>query len=139
MITDNIKAKAIAQLKLGYPYRDVANQFELPEMLVKDWFNSLDEKDLTSLAANTYALGAICSGGITKNNVDILKDKIEKVAIKIIDQVEIYTPYPDIVQAKALNLLADTCSKLYTSIISKTTTALPENRTMSLLEQLGKE
>lgn len=139
MITDSLKAKAIAQLKLGYPYRDVANQFELPEALVKSWFNSLDVNDLTSLAANIHAIGVVSDSKVTPGNVDVLRDKIEKVAIKVIDQAEVYVAYPDIVQAKALNLLADTCAKLYLSIVSKAGSAAIPTKTASLLEQLGKD
>lgn len=140
MITEKLKATAIASLKLGDSIEDVSSRLDLPYMLVKTWYEELDLNDLTMLQANTNALTRIVSGEVSPSNVDQLKDSIEEVSVEIVKQISNMLPFPDIVQAKALNLLADTCAKLYLTVVNKAgTNATPGSKTLSMFEQLSKD
>lgn len=141
MITPRLKANAIALLKMGDSPQKVSEDLELPYMLVKEWHDELDLSDLTTLQANTLAVSKILEGEVlySNDNVDKLKTKIEETAILIIDRAKDYVHFPDLPSAKALELLANTCSKLYMTIITKQTGPQNPNSGVSLLEQLGRD
>lgn len=146
MITEKTKANAISLLKLGDTPEQVSDQLELPVMLVREWAENLGLKDLTALQANTNALARVVQGEVlstSEENAEILRIKIEETAIQIVDQVNKAIPYSDVVQAKALQLLADTCSKLYSTVINKGQASgppqTPGQQALSMFEQLSKD
>ena len=146
MITEKTKANAISLLKLGDTPEQVADSLELPLMLVREWSEDIGLKDLTMLQANSNALTRLVNGEVlngSEANADLLKLKIEEVALKIVEQVSHTVPYGDVVQARSLQLLADTCSKLYNTVINKGQAALPPQtpgqQALSMFEQLSKD
>ena len=143
MITDKLKANAIALLKLGDSVRQVSEELEIPYMLVKEWADALDVRDLTALQANAHALATVMNKqtiiGPSEQNKEALKAKIEKVALDIVDQVELIVHIGDPIQSKALQLLADTCTKLYLNIANGGSTAAPQNPTSTIFEQLSRD
>lgn len=139
MFTENTKANAIALLKMGDSPEKVSDDLELPHMLIKEWYEELDLSDLTRMKANALAVSRVLEGEVlVGDNIENLKNKIEETAILIIDKAKDYTEYPDLAQAKALELLANTCSKLYITIVSKQTGVGGTSDGLTLLEQLGK-
>lgn len=123
MITDKTKANAIALLKLGDSAQQISETLEIPFMLVKEWCEELGLEDLIGLEANATALSRVIEGELipmTEDNVAALKTAIEDAALKIVNSVKIQTlGYADLPEAKALNLLANTCATLYTTIVNK--------------------
>lgn len=140
MITDKVKAAAIARLRLGDTVEIVSSSLDIPTMLVKEWFEGLDLNDTVRLEANVNALVRIKP---TESNVELLKTNIEQTAIEIVEAVRDNLPMPDIVQAKSLNLLANTCAVLYASIVGKagssSTPMEAYTKSRSLFEQLTKD
>ena len=143
MITDKLKANAIALLKLGDSVRQVSEELEIPYMLVKEWADALDVHDLTALQANARALATVMNKQTviepSEQNKEILKAKIEKVALDIVDHVELIVHLGDPIQSKALQLLADTCSKLYLNIVNEGSPAAPQSPTSTIFEQLSRD
>lgn len=145
MITEKTKANAIALLKLGDTPEQVSDELELPLMLVREWYASIDGKDLTMLKANTNALTKMVSSELISNsegNIEILRVKIEETAISIMDKVAQTVPFPDVIQAKALHLLADTCSKLYNTVINKGQAPAqqsPGMQALTMFDQLSRD
>jgi hypothetical protein len=145
MITTKIKANAIALLKLGNTVQEVSEELDIPYMLVKEWESALDIRDLTSLQANANALTMLVEGEVmnsSEDNINLLKTKIEEAALKIVDAVSKEVKYPDMIQAKALNLLADTCSKLYNTVINKGQVGFAPSSgvaTLTMFEQMSKD
>ena len=143
MITDKLKANAIALLKLGDSVRQVSEELEIPYMLVKEWAEALDVRDLTALQANARALATVMNKQTviepSEQNKEILKAKIEKVALDIVDHVELIVHLGDPIQSKALQLLADTCSKLYLNIVNEGSPAAPQSPTSTIFEQLSRD
>jgi len=141
MITDKIKSNAIALMKMGDSPRKVSEDLELPFMLCQQWANDMGITDLTKIQANSIALSRVLEGEIldSDKNVEILKQKIEETAILIIDKAKEYVKWPDLQQAKALELLSNTCSKLYLTIISKSGEKEIPSNGVSLFEQLGRD
>lgn len=145
MITEKTKANAIALLKLGDTPEQVSDELELPLMLVREWNDSIDGKDLTMLKANTNALTKMASSELIANsdgNIEILRVKIEETAISIMDKVGQTVHFPDVIQAKALHLLADTCSKLYNTVINKGQAPAqqsPGMQALTMFDQLSRD
>lgn len=145
MITEKTKANAIALLKLGDTPEQVSESLELPLMLVREWFADISPKDLTKLEANANALTRVVEGQIlnsSETNAELLKVKIEETALEIVDQVSKAVPFGDVVQARSLQLLADTCSKLYNTVINKgqlVTPANPAQQALSMFEQMSRD
>lgn len=146
MVTEKIKANAIALMKMGDPPEKVAEDLELPPFLVREWFNNLDKSALIALQANVTAAervlnGVVLSGDTTK--IEKLRDKIEDTAIEIIDEAKRIIPFGDIQAAKALHLLSDTCAKLYGAVINKgqtnlNLTANPVTNAQAMFEELNR-
>lgn len=146
MITEKTKANAISLLKLGDTPEQVSEALELPLMLVREWHTSIGGKDLTSLQANANALERVINGELipsTEANAEILRVKIEETALKIVEQVSHAVPFGDVVQARSLQLLADTCSKLYNTVINKGQVAAapqtPGQAALSMFEQMSRD
>lgn len=144
MITDKTKAYAISLLKCGDSVQQVSEELELPFMLVKDWNDSLDLKDLTVLNATANALTRVVNGQLSApgQNVEVLKGKIEEMAIKIVDQMGLTVHTGDPLAARSLQLLADTCTKLYATIVNKGGPVAPgddSSKGLSLFERLSRD
>ena len=122
MITPSLKATAIARIKCSEPLEEIARELDIPLAVVKELYNGLDNNDLIRLEANVFALGKLTNGDIippSDKNEQMLKMKIEEVAIDIVDEVGLCVTTADPIRAKTLQLCADTVSKLYTTLISK--------------------
>lgn len=146
MITEKTKANAISLLKLGDTPESVSSELELPLMLVREWHEAIGPKDLTKMQANANALSRIVNSELlpsSAENAEMLKLKIEETALEIVEQVAKCVPFGDVIQAKALNLLADTCSKLYNTVINKgqiqTTPMTPGQQALSMFEQMSRD
>lgn len=143
MITPKLKANAIALLEMGDSPRKVSEDLEVPYMLVMEWAESANLQSLTRLQANAVALSRVMESEVVNSgeNVEILKTKIEETAIAIVDKTRLMAevPYPDLQQSKALELLANTCSKLYLTIVSKSPNPEINKNGMTLLEQLSRD
>lgn len=146
MITEKIKANAIALMKMGDTPEKVAEDLELPQRLVREWYEQLDKSALVALQANVIAAervltGVVISGDTAK--IEKLRDKIEDTAIEIIDEAKRIIPFGDIQAAKALHLLSDTCAKLYGAVINKGQTNVnlsnnPVSNAQALFQELNK-
>lgn len=121
MITDKIKAQALAQIKHQIPAEQIAEKLNIPIMLVKEWGGKLTPDDMTALESNIYALESIVNGKveILDNNEEILKAKLEEAAIELAKQTHTACAFGDMVHAKSVQLCADAVAKLYTTIILK--------------------
>ena len=148
MITEAIKNKAIFRLRDRETAEDIAKDMELPLPLVKEWESKLDAKDLTHLQSNIHAIETfgkqeIFAPGQTGNE-EMLRTKIEEVAMEIVDQVNLTVSTPDIMRAKTLQLCADTITKLYDSLINKKTGPAgepikPNGRAITAFQSIMKE
>lgn len=141
MITDSIKAKAIALLQSSETARDVSEILAIPYMLVKEWESKLDLSDLTTLEANTNALEKVIIGEIlsnTEKNKEMLRSKVEETAIKIVEAANENIYSADVIQSRSLQLLGNTISTLYKTILGENKTEDdPLSKGMTMLEQIG--
>lgn len=119
MITEKIKAKAIALLERRKLAEEVAEELDLPVMVVKDWEKTLSVKSLVALEATVHAIEDIEIASIDPTMEAKLKTKLEEAAHEIADQVYKYAGSGDPIHAKALQLNADAVTKLYQTIILK--------------------
>ncbi len=147
MITEATKNKAIFRLRDRETAEDIAKDMELPLPLVKEWESNLDAKDLTRLQSNVHAIETFSKGDIllpSSGQEEILRLKIEEVAIEIVDQVNLTVSTPDIMRAKTLQLCADTITKLYDSLINKKSgpagePVKPNGRAITAFQSIMKE
>lgn len=144
MITDKIKANAIALLKLGDSPREISDELEIPYMLVRNWADEIGIEDLTELKANTNALERIITSEVlssTDANTEMLKLRIEETALKIVERVKDEVKYADLPTAKALQLMAQTCSTLYTTVINKGNVgnAIPGTGNLTMFDLVAKD
>lgn len=147
MITEAIKNKAIFRLRDRETAEDIAKDMELPLPLVLEWESKLDQKDLTQLQSNIHAVQTFANGDIllpSSGQEELLRLKIEEIAIEIVDQVSLTVSTPDIMRAKTLQLCADTVTKLYDSLINKKTggsgePVKPNGRAITAFQSIMKE
>lgn len=144
MITKEIKMTALAKLKCQVPPEEIAEELDIPLPLIKEWANTIEGNDLIQLHANVHAVTKLANGEITRsNNEEFLRLKIEEVAIDIVEQVQLVTTGGDVVRAKALQLCADTVTKLYNSLINNITNAdgslKPNGQEISAFKSLMKD
>lgn len=117
MITDATKAKAIAAILRQVPHEDIAEELEIPVVLVREWAN-LQGKNLVTMEANLLAADRVLKGEVLEaNQVDILKQKLEQAAIDVTNEVP--AAIGDPMYAKSLQLCADTITKLYQVIVCR--------------------
>lgn len=142
MITDRTKANAIALLKLGDSPTKISEDLELPLMLIREWAEAAGLDTMIDMQANTNALERIINQELippTDDNIAMLKTKIEETAIKIVDAVSNQTNgYADLPTAKALSLLANTCTSIYTTIINKGNVAPPGDGSLTMFDHVSK-
>ena len=141
MVSNFEKATALTRLKLGDSPIQISADLGLPTMLVKEWQENLDMNDLVIQQANTNAISRLVKATPSgdKDTIAILRAKIEETAIEIMDQVSLSIMYADPVRAKALQLLANTCSTLYTTLINKDKAPITGDTNISLFQQLSKD
>lgn len=141
MVSNLEKATAISRLKLGDCPLAISSDLGLPTMLVREWQDDLGIDDLVKLQANTHALSRVSALNITpgSNLVGSLKVKIEEVAIEIVDQVSLSVMCAEPSRAKALQLLANTCATLYTTIVNKGDAPSTNDTTVTLFQQFSRD
>jgi hypothetical protein len=122
MITETVKSTAIAKIKCQVPYPEIAEELDIPELLVKEWADKLEGNDLVHMQANIHALERMSRQTLiepSSNMEELLKTKIEEVAVNIVNEVDMVVATADPIRAKTLQLCADTITKLYTTIVTK--------------------
>lgn len=147
MITKELKSTAIAQLKCRVSPDQVALNLDVPLPLVREWFDTISEDDLTGLKANVHAVQSLANGtdviGNSAQNEELLKTKIEQIAGEIVDQVGLTVTTGDVVRAKTLQLCADTVTKLYSTIVNKDKApqgdVRPNGQTISAFKSIMKD
>ena len=144
MVSNFEKATAISRLKLGDSPLAISSDLGLPTMLVREWQDDLGIDDLVKLQANTHALSRLSNTELTissptTNRLTTLTDKIEEVAIEIVDQVSLSIMCADPSRAKALQLLAHTCATLYTTLINKGAAPNNNDTTVTLFQQFSRD
>jgi hypothetical protein len=142
MVSNLEKATAISRLKLGDTPLDISADLGLPTMLIKEWQDNLDMNDLVRLQANTQAVNRLITVTPPEDSsllVAGLKNKIEEAAVEIIDHVGFAIRSGDPQYARALHLLASTCTTLYTTIVNKEAVPTGANTNITLFQQLRKD
>lgn len=123
MITEDIKAQCIAKLARGFSPEDISEEMGVPTKLLKEWKSTLAPNQMISLHANLHAAAEMAAGNIEilepNKKEQLLKDKLETVAVEIIEQTSLAVSTGDIVRAKTLQLCADVTTKLYATFITK--------------------
>ena len=144
MIPEKTKARAIARITMGEDLEEISTDMMLPYKLVKDWSDNLSEKNLAKMQATSVAIQQVHTGVIlskSESRVNDLKDKIEQLAIDIVVEASKEVTTGDIIKVKALHLIADTCSKLYLTVINKGNAGQPNpgDKAASMFEQLSRD
>ena len=143
MVSDFEKASAISRLQLGDTPLAISADLGLPTKLVEEWRESLSPTDLIKLEANTKALARVITpdaiNTTSEDNITILRAKIEKTAIEIVDQVSLATFCPDPMRAKSLQLLANTCSSLYSTLVNGGAAPNTNDTNITLFQQLSRD
>lgn len=137
MFTEAIKAKAIAKIKHQVPIEDIAEELELPTTLIEQWAK-LEGKDLVALESNLHAIENVTNQEtLDPTTIDRLKDKLEKAAEEITDDIGMALGDP--VYAKSLQLCADTVSKLYITLVQKSNPSDTPDGHVPLFETLMRD
>lgn len=118
MIDDNTKALALAKLKMSTPIESVAEELNLPVMLVKEWHSKLDLKDLTHLHAGNDAVVRVLNAELLPETSIKLRNALEEAALEVAMRVKDAALYPDLVYATSLDKCASAIAKLYSSIVN---------------------
>lgn len=143
MVSEIDKAASIARLQFGDSPLQISADLGLPTKLVEEWRENLSSQDLLKIEANATAVARISEvipPGIEGNDViNRLKNKIEETAVEIVEQVSIAVVCPDPMRAKTLQLLANTCSSLYTTIVNKDVSPQSGDTNVTLFQQLSKD
>ncbi len=113
-----IKPMAIAKLKNNESIDSVAEEMEVSEALVREWYKELSPRDIsgieTNVIATTTALQILSSGA--SDTADI-HGQLYQVACKIAKNLE--NSHMDIELARVQNVNADTVAKLYNTFFGK--------------------
>lgn len=142
MISDREKAMAITRLQFGDDPLTISADLGIPTKLVEEWKENLSLSDLTKIEANATALSRVITPSnqtIVENNIEVLKTKIEETAIEIVEQVSLTVCCPDPLRAKGLQILANTCASLYTTLINKDAMSQTGDTNITLFQQLSKD
>lgn len=119
MIDAKKKASAIARIKALEELETIAEDMNIPIMLLQDWEASLSDDDLTTVQANTLAVAKVLSGELVEGNEKILKQRLEEAATEIAIRVHGAAAHGDIVYATSLDKCANAIAKLYATMIAK--------------------
>lgn len=117
MITEDDKAKAIAQLEASVPPEQVALDLGIPEPLVQEWMKKLDPKNMIAIKSNIHAVEQVIVGNVSEVDTHTLKHTLRQSAMELARQSRQPGDSGDMVHAKAISLCADAVSKLYSSIV----------------------
>ena len=124
MISDKLKAQAIAQLRSGYEVFTVVKDLEIPESLVEDWYNTLDANNLVALEAVAIAVQRVENGEVMPGNDEVLKETLEQTAIGLVKQVAVLGGWGDMAAVKSIQLCADAVTKMYTTMVFKNSSSI---------------
>lgn len=145
MITPSLKATAIARIKCLEPLANIAQELDIPLAVMQELYRGMDTNDLIRLEANTFAVQQLAECEIlpsSPNQEKLLQKKIEDVAIEIVDEVSLCVTTADPIRAKTLQLCADTISKLYITLIAKSTDIgpiSPNGKTIDAFKSIMKD
>lgn len=135
MYNERLKASAIARIKSRIPLEEISEDLDIPYTIVKEWAENLGGKDLIGLEANIHAATKLANQEIMPlgdtENEEALKTKLFEVAIEIAEETSGVVAMGDPITAKALQLCADTVTKLYSTFIIKKDSPQNINQTPS--------
>lgn len=141
-ITQKTKDSAIALFRLGDTPEQVAEAIELPLPLVREWYDTLDKNEVVAIQAATTALERMVHNGDVSNlNKEMFEANLLEAAQKIVSKIAIASHNADVMESKALSLLAQTCKDLYFTFVApgKTTADNPNGVTVNLLTAIGRK
>lgn len=118
MINASTKNVALARIKLGHDIQEIADELVLPYMVVKEWSDNMDTNGLVAIAARTSAVADFMSDdNLSPDLEDMLKRKLQKVAIDLTDEASKCVGSGDIVYATSLEKCANAVVKLYDAFV----------------------
>jgi len=120
MISEQTKAAVIARLKVGENLDSLADEFEVPSIIIQDWVKDTKGLTLIKAEAQTFALEQVMSGVLVDEvDEEQLKKKLEEAAESIADEIKGAVRCQDVAVSKSLELCANTISKLYATFVLK--------------------
>lgn len=121
MISEAEKSRAIALLKRRVAEDEIAEELDLPIMLIKDWKKELGFNDLVAVEANIHAVDTIMNDGgeLVDDLEDRLKITLEETALDLAKAAVGPAISGDVMHAKAIQLCSDAVSKLYSTLVLK--------------------
>ena len=141
MITDKVKATVEAKLQMGEPPADIAEELDLPVMLVEKWFEAMPKDKLVQLKANTLALTNAIEGAVqnSEENRKLLEAKIEEVALVLVNEVPSTAYRTDFVKAQTLKSLSQVLVNAHTLLNKDGKSASEGTATKILFEQFKRD
>lgn len=121
MITEQMKTTAIARIKMLEPPEDVALDMCIPVQLIREWADTISGKDMVQMKANIIATSNLAQEmgvSTSKDDLNLLRAKLEESAITIATEVALTVATGDVVAAKTIQLCADAVTKLYNTFIN---------------------
>lgn len=119
MITDKLKAQAMAQIRHQVPIEEIAKDLSIPLQLLKEWQANVSPRDMSAIESNIFACEKIASGELVPLNDDILKGELEKAAIELARSAYKNANAGDMIYSKSVELLSNAVAKLYQTMILK--------------------
>lgn len=119
IISQSTKAKAKALLQRRKPIEHVADELGLPIPLIREWAKQFGFDDLAVIQSNTAALEDITHGQCLPIDNKTLEAELQNTALEIAKYASHPCEYGDVIQAKAINLCADSITKMYNTFILK--------------------
>jgi hypothetical protein len=119
LITKELKAKAIAQLKHLVPIEDIAEQLELPVNLIREWKDSLSTQDLTKIESVLQVVGDINNGELLDMQITIeqIDEVMKQAALDLSGLIVSAANYNDPQQALAVDVCSNALTKLYKTFV----------------------
>lgn len=142
MITDQMKAAAVARLRRQEDPASIAASLKIPEKVVKEWQKALNPRDLVAIESNIYAVEELSKvQELVPMQEEILKQALEQAAIDLAKEASYPATTADVIHAKAINLCADAVCKLYSTLVLKgsSSISITDNRALSAFEALVRD
>ncbi len=119
MSTEQTKALAIAKLKNGEDHEEIGIALDISPTIIEEWSEELKPGEMVAKEVNAIALDKATGLLVMDKKQDtvLLEDTLIRLALAITDEVKVGLHDHEI--AKAINISADTVSKLYNSFFSK--------------------
>lgn len=119
MITKELKAKAIAQLKHLVPIEEIAEQLELPVNLIREWKDSLSTQDLTKIESVIQVVGDISKGELLDKEITVeqIDEVMKQAALDLSGLIINAANYNDPQQALAVDVCSNALTKLYKTFV----------------------